>query len=183
MLNPTFKTLDEWEPVKSTKMDVCAKLCQYYLQRDDVPDVEFKDGRPIFPKIRLPQPGQVITQNRKLLIFAEFPSMTGLLRNVRTPFITHSSYSLCRDIKVLHLHGVDSLFINGNMSYERRARVVAQFHAPGSPRVLIFSSVGSAGLNLSIADRVIFFVRKFLSLLDMNANIYRFVGSALECPR
>lgn len=37
--------------------------------------------------------------------------------------------------------------------------MVSLFHAPGSARVLIFSSVGAAGLNLSIADVVIYFVR------------------------
>jgi SNF2 family DNA or RNA helicase len=45
------------------------------------------------------------------------------------------------------------------MSFEKRDRIVAQFHLPESPRLFIFSSVGSAGLNLSIADVVIFFVR------------------------
>jgi SNF2 family DNA or RNA helicase len=58
----------------------------------------------------------------------------------------------------MKLYGVDSLAIDGSMSFEKRDKVVAQFHAEDSPRVLIFSSVGSAGLNLSIASKVIFFV-------------------------
>lgn len=60
---------------------------------------------------------------------------------------------------MLDLYGVDTLAIDGSMTYERRDAVVAKFHMPEQARVFIFSSVGSAGLNLSIADVVIFFVR------------------------
>ena len=60
----------------------------------------------------------------------------------------------------MNLHGVDMLAIDGSMSYEKRDEVVSKFHMPGGPRVFLFSSVGSAGLNLSIADIVIFFVRR-----------------------
>jgi TATA-binding protein-associated factor len=80
--NPSFSSLQEWLPVKSTKMDVTAQIAQYYLSDDGVPDVEFKDGQPVFASIPRPSPGQIVSQNRKILIFSEFPSMTGLLRNV-----------------------------------------------------------------------------------------------------
>jgi TATA-binding protein-associated factor len=60
----------------------------------------------------------------------------------------------------MKLYGVDSLAIDGSMSFEKRDKVVAEFHAENSPRVLIFSSVGSAGLNLSIACKVILFVSR-----------------------
>jgi TATA-binding protein-associated factor len=44
------------------------------------------------------------------------------------------------------------------MTFEKREQIIAQFCKPGGIRVLIFSRIGSAGLNLSIADVVIFFV-------------------------
>jgi hypothetical protein len=47
---PSFKTLNEWRPVKSMKMDVCAKLCAHYLTHDKVEDVSFVDGQPVFSK-------------------------------------------------------------------------------------------------------------------------------------
>lgn len=53
---------------------------------------------------------------------------------------------------------MDTLAIDGNLSFEKRAELVAKFHEPNSERVFIFSTVGSAGLNLAIADVVIFFV-------------------------
>lgn len=67
-------------------------------------------------------------------------------------------------IKVLHLYGIDSLWIDGGMSYEKRNKVVTNFHTPGNPRVSISPSVGSAGLNLSIADIVISFVSELVIL-------------------
>ncbi|KAF8054647.1 hypothetical protein FPV67DRAFT_1460617 [Lyophyllum atratum] len=52
---------------------------------------------------------------------------------------------------VLELHGVPSLTLNGKMSVEQRNKHVRDFYNDAHPaRVLIFSRVGSAGLNLAI---------------------------------
>ncbi|KAF9033680.1 hypothetical protein BDP27DRAFT_1374971 [Rhodocollybia butyracea] len=115
--NPNFKSLAEWKNIKSTKMDICAKICAYYLNRDDVPDVTFTDGKLIFPKISKLDPA---------------------LSHLKTP-------------------------IDGTMSFDKQTETVAEFYKPDSARVLIFSSVGSAGLNLSIADVVIFFDQSWSS--------------------
>jgi hypothetical protein len=48
-----------------------------------VVDVEFNKGKPVFAKLPATAPGQVVTKNRRILIYAEFPSMTSVLRNVR----------------------------------------------------------------------------------------------------
>ncbi len=60
--------------------------------------------------------------------------------------------------KVLKLYGVEALFIDGSMPYDDRAKIVAEFQEPDVPRVLIFSNIGAAGLNLSIANTIIFMV-------------------------
>ncbi|KAF8054476.1 P-loop containing nucleoside triphosphate hydrolase protein [Lyophyllum atratum] len=136
---PSFKTLQEWAPVKSTKMEVCAEICKHYLSRDDVGDVTFANGVPVFPDIPA-NLAEKIRQNRRIIIYSEFSSMAPLLQNV------------------LELHGVPSLTLNGKMSVEQRNKHVRDFYNDAHPaRVLIFSSVGSAGLNLAIADVVIFF--------------------------
>jgi hypothetical protein len=62
-------------------------------------------------------------------------------------------------LKVLSLYGVDSLSIDGDMTFEKRHKIVFRFHEPDAPRVFIFSSVGTAGLNLALAHIVIFLVR------------------------
>jgi hypothetical protein len=68
--NPVFKSLEEWNPVKSTKMDVCARICRHYLQADSVPDVEFKDGQVIFPTFVPQKAGEPVSNARKILIYA-----------------------------------------------------------------------------------------------------------------
>ena len=58
-----------------------------------------------------------------------------------------------------------SISINGKTPIPKRDKLIKEFHDDGNPvRVLIFSSVGSAGLNLSVADVVIFFVSTLIQL-------------------
>ncbi|KAF8869441.1 P-loop containing nucleoside triphosphate hydrolase protein [Infundibulicybe gibba] len=130
---PTFKTLEEWIPVKSTKIDVCAKLCKYLLSRDDAPPVTFHDGEAFFPEL----PSTPCTKTRRILIYQEFPSLGPLLR------------------RILSLYGIECCYMDGKMRPARRREMVEKFHMPNGPRVLIFSSVGTAGLNLSVADTII----------------------------
>lgn len=82
--------------------------------------------------------------------------MTPLLRNVCAKLVV--LLSIIYIFQILLLYGIESLAIHGGMAFDKRDETVSQFHTEGSPRVFIFSSVGSAGLNLSIADVVIFFV-------------------------
>jgi hypothetical protein len=63
-------------------MDVCAKICRHYLSRDDVADVDFKDGQLVLPALDPSASGKPFTQNRRILIYSEFPSMAPILRNV-----------------------------------------------------------------------------------------------------
>jgi TATA-binding protein-associated factor len=81
--DPVFTSLYEWEEAKSTKMDACAKICRHYLSRDDVADVDFKDGQLVLPAHN--PSGQPFTQRRRVLIYSEFPSMAPILRNVSAP--------------------------------------------------------------------------------------------------
>ena len=79
---PDFRTLEEWEKKKSTKMDLCAQICRYTLQRDDAPEVEFKDGKAAFTALPPLSQGQIASQETRILIYQEFPSLGRLLRNV-----------------------------------------------------------------------------------------------------
>ncbi|GLB36948.1 putative aortic smooth muscle cell differentiation [Lyophyllum shimeji] len=134
---PSFQTLETWLEAKSTKMDTCARICKHYLARDDVQDVSFADGQPIFPEI-VAVPKEQVQQTRRILIYSEFASMAPLLQNV------------------LQLYTIPSLAINGKLSFDKRDKQVKRLYDDRDPaRVFIFSSVGAAGLNLSIADVVI----------------------------
>lgn len=85
-LAPTFTSLQEWEPKKSTKMDTCAKICRHMLTRDDVPDVIFEEGQAIFPHIPPTPPGGE-KKETKILIYQEFTSLRPLLRNVTLHYL------------------------------------------------------------------------------------------------
>ncbi|KAF8523869.1 P-loop containing nucleoside triphosphate hydrolase protein [Hysterangium stoloniferum] len=132
---PEFQTLGDWEPVKSTKMDVYAKICKHYLSDDNIPDVEFNEGIPIFPRLEVPS--QIM--NRRILIYSESPIVTRLLRNV------------------LELYGIKSLSIDGKDDFDLRDVTVDEFHKPDNLRILIISSIGGTGLNLTICDVIILF--------------------------
>ena len=68
-------------------------------------------------------------------------------------------------MQVLTIFGLDSLVVDGSMSFEKREQIISQFSKPGGPRILIISRIGSAGLNLSIADIIIFFVNVLFPFL------------------
>jgi SNF2 family DNA or RNA helicase len=59
---------------------------------------------------------------------------------------------------VLDLYEIKFLYIDGTSSFHKRAKIVKQFCEGSEYRVLIISSVGSTGLNLSAASAVIFLV-------------------------
>ncbi|KAF8808358.1 hypothetical protein BYT27DRAFT_7097080 [Phlegmacium glaucopus] len=136
---PSFATLQDWEAVKSTKMDTCAQICRHLLTRDDAPPINFEEGKAIFPPMPpSPQGGKKPLQEKKILIYQEFTSLGPLLLNV------------------LSLYGIQALSIDGQMTFENRAATVSKFRSQPDARVLIFSSVGSTGLNLSCANTIIF---------------------------
>lgn len=79
---PTFKSMDEWLPVRSTKIDVCARIAQHVLSRDDAGPVQFLDGHPVFPPHPTPDPTTPVTQSNKLVIFQEFVQFRPILVQV-----------------------------------------------------------------------------------------------------
>lgn len=62
-------------------------------------------------------------------------------------------------MQVLELYGAQALAINGSMSYDQRARIVERFKQDAACRILIFTKVGTVGLNLTVADTIILLVR------------------------
>ncbi|KAF9470636.1 hypothetical protein BDN70DRAFT_901952, partial [Pholiota conissans] len=135
---PVFKSLDEWAKMKSTKLDTAARLCQYFLTRDDLPLPQFKDGTVQFPKIHRLREGEATSQDTKIVVFSEFPSMLSVLLNVFT------------------LYGIKILAVNGSMAYDKRASIIKQFREDPSYRVLALSSVGTTGINLAFCRIIIF---------------------------
>jgi SNF2 family DNA or RNA helicase len=74
-------------------------------------------------------------------------------------------------MQVLTLYGVRHEHIDGRMTFQQRASVVKKFCANPDIRVLIMSSVGSVGLNLTVASVIIFLVRFLLSHSALNSYV------------
>jgi TATA-binding protein-associated factor len=81
---PRFKTREDWESRKSTKVDICARMCFHLLSRDDAPRMIFEDGAVIFPEVPKPMPGERVSQELKIVIYQEFSSFGPLVRDVCT---------------------------------------------------------------------------------------------------
>ncbi|KAF9455565.1 P-loop containing nucleoside triphosphate hydrolase protein [Collybia nuda] len=134
---PHFKTLEEWEAKKSTKIDTCVKLCQHLLSHDDAPEVFVANGSVVYPPLPNGTDPSKATRKRKVVIYQEFPSHGPLLRNI------------------LDLYGIKHLYLDGQTQFGKRAKIVKEFNESGEYRVLIVSSVGATGLNLSVASVMI----------------------------
>ena len=93
---PRFATLEDWEKRKSTKVDICSKICLHILSRDDAPMMEFKDGQVFFPKVPPPAPGESVSRLDKILIYLDFASFGPLLCNVCAALVSLlPGYSIC----------------------------------------------------------------------------------------
>lgn len=67
-----------------------------------------------------------------------------------------------RTVKILDLHGILAVELNGKTPMHRRKAVLENFRVStreSGPRVLILSGVGAVGLNLACANIMIVMVR------------------------
>jgi SNF2 family DNA or RNA helicase len=159
---PRITSLEQWAEIKSTKLDMAARLCQYFLTRDDLPLPTFANGSIDFPAIPPAKNGFKTTKDSKIVVFTEFPSMLSLFIDVSAILVcqirdyTHGS-------QVFGLYGVEVLAVNGSMSFDKRAATIKKFRESPIHRVLALSSVGTVGINLSFCRFVIFLVCVLLS--------------------
>ncbi|KAF9523073.1 P-loop containing nucleoside triphosphate hydrolase protein, partial [Crepidotus variabilis] len=137
---PSFKTLKGWRKRKSTKIDSCARICKYLTSSDRAGTPRVEEGAIVFPPVPPLAPGLAEKKTNKILIYQEFPSLGPLLRNI------------------LSLYKVDHLWIDGDTDYDKRAAIVKQFFNSAEVMVLIVSSIGAVGLNLSCVNFIIFLV-------------------------
>ena len=165
---PRFTSFRQWEPVKSTKIDSAAKLVQHLLQSDNAPPPIIEGGRIQFPPIPAPAAGQQHPKTRKILIYQEFAFYSQLLLYVSRPHIFFFFLLFDCLSKILGLHGISAAAINGSQSYDQRARTIEKFKTDPTLRVLIFSKIGTVGLNLTEADTLILLV----CLSSCNFNLF-----------
>ncbi|KAF4584742.1 hypothetical protein EYR38_001973 [Pleurotus pulmonarius] len=131
--------LGHYDDLSSTKLDLIARIVLHLLSHDDIEHPAFVDGQVVFPD---PPPvpfGQRAPRKRKILIYHEFSMMATTIATV------------------FRMKGFGVLVLNGLLKKEERERVIQSFVHSDAPdhRVLLFSSVGAVGLNLTCADTVI----------------------------
>ncbi|KAH6893874.1 P-loop containing nucleoside triphosphate hydrolase protein [Coprinopsis sp. MPI-PUGE-AT-0042] len=131
---PTFDTLAAWEENGSTKIKLLVSVIRHILSRDDMPLIYLDNDEIVFP----PAPDSLqLSQTVKAVVYMEFPIFIGLVKSV------------------FALHGIKGLAISGRTTMEQRSSIVRKFNNDAEHRVLIFSKVGSTGLNLTRASYVV----------------------------
>lgn len=61
---------------------MCARLCRHLLAQDDGPAVSFIEGQPMFPQLLPVRRGEKVMQQRRILIYQEFPRHAQLLESM-----------------------------------------------------------------------------------------------------
>ncbi|KDQ27212.1 hypothetical protein PLEOSDRAFT_1106091 [Pleurotus ostreatus PC15] len=132
--------IGHYDDISSTKLDLVARLVLHLLSHDEIEHPMLADGQVVFPP---PPPpaflGQRPPRKRKVLIYHEFSMMAMTIETV------------------FRMKGIGVLVLNGLMNKQDRERVIDDFvHSDAAEhRVLLFSSIGAVGLNLTCADTVI----------------------------
>ncbi|KAF7416476.1 hypothetical protein PC9H_002742 [Pleurotus ostreatus] len=132
--------IGHYDDISSTKLDLVARLVLHLLSHDEIEHPTLADGQVVFPP---PPPpaflGQRPPRKRKVLIYHEFSMMAMTIETV------------------FRMKGIGVLVLNGLMNKQDRERVIDDFvHSDAAEhRVLLFSSIGAVGLNLTCADTVI----------------------------
>jgi SNF2 family DNA or RNA helicase len=159
--------LDEWDKVRSTKVDTLVTLLGWHLESDNNAAFSMEDptasmhdptlmdqsggdapqqcgaNNTVTRKVNMryvEMPGLMTMGTRKILVYMEFPMMAPLL------------------VSVLKLYNIVPLIIHGGHGVEERNETVQKFNSDPTTRILIFSNVGAVGLNLTAASIVILFV-------------------------
>ncbi|TDL13439.1 P-loop containing nucleoside triphosphate hydrolase protein, partial [Rickenella mellea] len=155
-------TLEQWEGNKSTKIESTVGMCKHILSRDDAPEIKFSnEGVITYPPLpEIPEGKKTPGKTDQILIYCEFAALIPCI------------------VSVLKLHGIDALYIDGNMSSDKRHDTVNKFRSGRHGRVLIMSPVGTTGLNLSCANHVIFFDQPWSAQDEA-----QFIGRAYRMPQ
>ncbi|KAG2136443.1 hypothetical protein DEU56DRAFT_756348 [Suillus clintonianus] len=157
---PAIRTLQEYHDKRSTKVDILMTILRWHLISDEngvyrdldkeltEVDQEALDNaydKETDPDVIGPHsidkelPGLMTMGKRKILVFTEFPMMAPLL------------------ISILRKHNIFALALNGTNTADERNDIIHKFNTMPQYRVLLFSTVGAVGLNLTVATIVILF--------------------------
>lgn len=82
---PRVKSRRMWETMKTTKIDVAARLAFYLLCSDTAPRPRLRKGNLLLPEL---DPNQPASRTRKILIYQEWAIFLQLLLDVSSCFVS-----------------------------------------------------------------------------------------------
>ncbi|RXW11953.1 hypothetical protein EST38_g13902, partial [Candolleomyces aberdarensis] len=138
---PRFKDKEDFEARAGSKLKALMKLLEHLLSSDSAPhpadDSHDDDKGTVIPV--LPPGDDAPTRLRKILIYHEFAMQDRMYETA------------------IKAHGQLPFVVNGTVAASQRDRLIRDFinSSVENRRVLLFSSIGSVGLNLACADVVI----------------------------
>lgn len=153
---PEIRNLAHWLEMKSTKLDAFARICEHYCKRDDAPHIYEEEGVLVIP----PMPAvALVSQKRRICAYLEFVQFRPLVAQVlHLTASSNPSTTLTQGIQVMEAYGLPFLWLDGQVDQAKRGEIINRFYTDGNPRILIFSRVASAGVNLAVADVLIHIV-------------------------
>ncbi|KAG1849023.1 hypothetical protein F4604DRAFT_1935109 [Suillus subluteus] len=180
---PTVKSLEEWDMVRSTRVDTLVTLLAWNLESDNQTTFNIEDGNTntvqgadLQTAVNVEEPtasapdanlmdqsdGYVPQQSNKTIagkVNARYVEMLDLMTMGTRKILVYMEFPMMGPllVSVLQLYNIVTLIINGGHGIEERNETVQKFITDPAARILIFSNVGAVGLNLTAASIVILF--------------------------
>ncbi|KIJ64987.1 hypothetical protein HYDPIDRAFT_28327 [Hydnomerulius pinastri MD-312] len=173
---PPVKSMAEYASKPSPKMDMLVGILYHHLSSDEAAEIAFdREGNmgikcsetgqdlKLWHTDGVKSPWQATPEGEvKILVYHEFPMMANLM-------LSASEASPC----IFQLYNIRALTLNGTQTADERSAIVTRFNVDPTVRVLLFSSVGAVGLNLTVASIVILFDQCWSRML-----VHQIIGRA-----
>jgi hypothetical protein len=178
------KSLEEWDKVRSTKVDTLVTLLAWHLESDSQTTFNIEDwntntaqGADLQTAVNVEEPiasaldanpmdqsdGYVPQQSNNTItgkVNARYVEMLDLMTMGKRKILVYMEFPMMAPllVSVLQLYNIVPLIIHGGHGIDERNETVQKFSTDPAARILIFSNVGALGLNLTAASIVILFV-------------------------
>lgn len=185
---PTKKA--DFEEHPTAKLCALVRILQHHLEEDGRPPLitQFNEkagevtSLPPFPESNALVPDPSFdwgdqyggTAPDKILLFSAFPLNNSVIFPVGTS-IAQRAHCVTDLLQLMDAYGIKCELLNGHQNEGQKKGAIERFKTSGrdGARVLLMSSVGTVGLNLTCAHIVIFLVRIPLFTFCIPDQIFR----------
>lgn len=135
------------------------RIVKHHLAHDNAPPVSNDDdSQMVFPPVENPDLNAIRTD--KIVIYCKWAMIHETIQTVRAD-ICINQVVLTTPIQAFAVNGVEIATINGTINQTKRRQFLDEFLDPANTtiRVLLISTVGLTGLNMTAANIGIMLVR------------------------